>query len=483
MSQVPENIWAIGGWDTSGGAGLTRDAIVASQLSAHCTPLPTLISLQTHDQSYGFESIDTDLFKQQLLCAIKQPPAAIKVGAVADDAHIQTLIELKQRHFPEVPLVWDPVMQTSCGGSFGRLTDTTIAALLQHCTLVTPNLDELYRLADTRCYSTAVKYWQTMGARALLVKSDSACEQSITDTLYTCDITWRYTGERFDVPNVRGTGCTLATSLAVALARNYAIEDAMCLARAWIHNVIANAHTLTSHQALAGPAVCHPAPEYFAQVQRNNPLTVPACRFAALHKPKIGLYPVIDDVGWLPLLIEAGITTVQLRIKHDCDIALRRQIHQAVKLCYASNIQLFINDHWQLAIEAGAFGVHLGQDDLNQANLEAIATAGLRLGVSTHGYAELCRVLPLRPSYIALGHVFATKTKAMPSSPQGTQRLSEYRALCQNIPTVAIGGINLTRLPSVQAAGITNVAVVSAITQAENPAQVISGFQKALYND
>ncbi|MEI8631370.1 thiamine phosphate synthase [Vibrio sp. PP-XX7] len=73
--------------------------------------------------------------------------------------------------------------------------------------------------------------------------------------------------------------------------------------------------------------------------------------------------------------------------------------------------QVFINDYWQLAVEHGAYGVHLGQDDLISADLSRIKTSGLRLGLSTHGYWEIIKVEQLNPSYIALGHIFPTTTK------------------------------------------------------------------------
>ena len=139
--------------------------------------------------------------------------------------------------------------------------------------------------------------------------------------------------------------------------------------------------------------------------------------------------------------------------------------------------QLFINDHWQLALEHNAYGVHLGQDDLEMADLAAIAKAGLRLGISTHGYAELCRVLPLKPSYIALGHIFPTRTKAMPSQPQGTQRLADYQRLCGEIPTVAIGGIALHNIDSVVATGVSSVAVVTAITESTDVPQAVEALK------
>ncbi len=143
-------------------------------------------------------------------------------------------------------------------------------------------------------------------------------------------------------------------------------------------------------------------------------------------------------------------------------------IRDAVELGRRHGARLFINDYWQQAIEAGAWGVHLGQEDMETADLAAIQAAGLRLGISTHGYFELMRARELAPSYMALGHIFPTNTKAMPSRPQGLVRLHRYRALMCDWPTVAIGGINEERVAAVKASGVGSIALVSAITASDD---------------
>lgn len=182
--------------------------------------------------------------------------------------------------------------------------------------------------------------------------------------------------------------------------------------------------------------------------------------------PRLGLYPVVDSVEWIERLLSAGVRTIQLRIKDRSSIDVEPAIVAAIALGKKYAARLFINDYWQLAIEHQAYGVHLGQEDLEVADLQAIQQAGLRLGISTHDDAELDRALALRPSYIALGHIFPTQTKAMPSAPQGISELQRHLARLGEIPTVAIGGISLARAPKVLATGVGSIAVVSAITQA-----------------
>lgn len=181
---------------------------------------------------------------------------------------------------------------------------------------------------------------------------------------------------------------------------------------------------------------------------------------------RLGLYPVVDSVGWISRLLDAGVRTIQLRIKDKRDEEVEADVINAIDIARRYEARLFINDYWRLAIKHRAYGVHLGQEDLDVANLDAIRDAGLRLGLSTHDNMEMDRALTACPSYIALGHVFPTNTKKMPSSPQGLVKLAEHIKTLGDYPTVAIGGISIERVPAVLATGVGSIAVVSAITQA-----------------
>lgn len=181
---------------------------------------------------------------------------------------------------------------------------------------------------------------------------------------------------------------------------------------------------------------------------------------------RLGLYPVVDSVEWIERLLEAGVKTIQLRIKDQRDEEIESDVSAAIALGRRYDARVFINDYWQLAIKHQAYGVHLGQEDLETADLNAIRKAGLRLGVSTHDDMEIDVALAARPSYIALGHVFPTQTKQMPSAPQGLAQLARHIQRLGDYPTVAIGGISLDRAPAVLETGVGSIAVVSAITQA-----------------
>jgi hydroxymethylpyrimidine kinase/phosphomethylpyrimidine kinase/thiamine-phosphate diphosphorylase len=183
-----------------------------------------------------------------------------------------------------------------------------------------------------------------------------------------------------------------------------------------------------------------------------------------------GFYPVVPDADWALRLLDWGVRTLQLRIKDLHGAELAAAIARVSKAAAQAGAQLFINDHWREAIDAGAYGVHLGQEDLQDADLAALRAAGLRLGVSTHTPGELARAHALRPSYIALGPVYATTLKVMPYQPLGLLRLRDWAARCKpRYSTVAIGGISLQRAAGVMACGVDGFAVVSAVTQAADP--------------
>lgn len=199
-------------------------------------------------------------------------------------------------------------------------------------------------------------------------------------------------------------------------------------------------------------------------------------RFPPLKSP-LKFYAVVPTAEWVERMVRAGADTVQLRCKTLYGDELKREIERCVAACRGSRTQLFINDHWREAVAAGAYGVHLGQEDMDTADFAAIAAAGLRLGLSTHSLEEMDRALALHPSYVASGAVFPTATKDMPTAPQGLERLRGQVVRAGGTPVVAIGGITLENAADVLATGVASLAVVSAVTKAENPEAAVKAFQ------
>ena len=195
--------------------------------------------------------------------------------------------------------------------------------------------------------------------------------------------------------------------------------------------------------------------------------------FAPLTHP-IGFYPVVPTAAWVERLLGWGVRTIQLRIKtaDHTTAEISAQIIAAIEAGKAvPGAQVFINDHWQLALAANAYGVHLGQEDLDTADIETLRSADIRLGLSTHTPLELARAKAVQPSYLAIGPIYPTTLKVMPYEPVGLARLAAWAKLATPYPVVAIGGISLERLPGVLACGVNGVAVVSAVTLAAAPRQ------------
>lgn len=180
-------------------------------------------------------------------------------------------------------------------------------------------------------------------------------------------------------------------------------------------------------------------------------------------------YLIVDSAAWIQKLVPCGVRLVQLRVKEKTPAQIRGEIDAAAAACRTAGAQLVVNDYWQAAIDAGCDYIHLGQEDLDTADLPAIRRAGLRLGVSTHDEAELDRALGVDPDYIALGPIYPTILKAMRFGPQGLDKLGVWKRRIGTIPLVGIGGVTLDRVAGVLAAGADSAAVVTDITLAVDP--------------
>jgi thiamine-phosphate pyrophosphorylase len=180
-------------------------------------------------------------------------------------------------------------------------------------------------------------------------------------------------------------------------------------------------------------------------------------------------YPIVDSAAWVERLVGAGARLIQLRMKEQPLAGVRAATRAALTYCAQSGAQLIVNDYWEIAIEEGADFIHLGQTDLDGADMKHIRGQGLRVGISTHDHAELDRALSFDPDYVALGPIYPTILKAMAFAPQGLERIGEWRRLVGRRPLVAIGGISLERAPLCLAAGADSAAVVTDITLNVDP--------------
>jgi thiamine-phosphate pyrophosphorylase len=195
------------------------------------------------------------------------------------------------------------------------------------------------------------------------------------------------------------------------------------------------------------------------------------------------VYPIVDSAAWVRRLLPAGARLVQLRVKDRSDEEVQAETRESQGLCERAGAQLVVNDHWRIALEEGCDFVHLGQGDLDTADVPALRRAGVRIGISTHDDAELARALRFAPDYIALGPIYPTLLKVMTFGPQGLGRIGEWKGRIGAIPLVAIGGITLERLPGVLAAGADSAAVVTDIVRNPQPERHMEAWVRAVSAD
>jgi hydroxymethylpyrimidine kinase/phosphomethylpyrimidine kinase/thiamine-phosphate diphosphorylase len=269
-----------------------------------------------------------------------------------------------------------------------------------------------------------------------------------------------------DTAHAHGTGCTFATGAAAALALGFVEADALVLAK------MATAGALRAGYAAgqgAGPVAARAGfgvdPELLPTMSfgATPPRWLPP-RPSADDPPE--LYAIVDSAVRARQALAAGVRMVQLRIKQSDLRGLREQIGASVVACREFGARLFVNDFWELAIELGADGAHLGQQDLadlGESGRSAVAASDLALGVSSHSLWELARAKALCPDYIACGPVWPTTTKSMPWRTQGLDNLAWWCAMA-GAPVVAIGGILAAQqVRAAAACGAAAVCVVRAL--------------------
>ncbi|AVO42867.1 thiamine phosphate synthase [Simplicispira suum] len=247
-------------------------------------------------------------------------------------------------------------------------------------------------------------------------------------------------------------------ALAACSTLGFIAQDAQVLAHAW--------QARWERTGSSAPDLWPSVAQDFGLQPRPHVAPFAAC------PQQLGLYAVLPDAAWVGRMARAGVPTVQLRFKSDDATAIAHEVRAAVDAVAGTPALLFINDHWREAITAGAYGAHLGQEDLDAlsaAEVQELRASDLRLGVSTHGYAEMLRADAVQPSYIALGAVFPTTLKRMATAPQGVARLQGYAALLRDYPTVAIGGIGAEQFREILDTGVGSVAVVRALVAAQDP--------------
>jgi hydroxymethylpyrimidine kinase/phosphomethylpyrimidine kinase/thiamine-phosphate diphosphorylase len=509
-------IWSIAASNTLGDDGIHADSLTIQDLGGHACQVITAVTKQNAEITADIAPKSSKLMINQLNYFLNGlMPSAIKIGMLINAEQFQlinqwletVLAEHQQKHKLNIPIIWDPAMASASETSLTFVKDKPTVhdylCLAKQVTLITLNEYQLKQLANM-CKSedvssqSAIDYvTDALPTSILVIKGDSDDEYT-TDWLVAKSIahTSAYhkhqrIGFRCNKVNTShnyGSGCTLSSAIATTMALGHPLLDAIAIAKAYGQQGLLNIHGLDKNSGILARKGWPNDLLHFPQILLPKYPCVsmmPSLKFAAIPEP-LQVYTVTQSLNVLEQVLKAGARTVQLRIKFDVVSQDQDQhnkieniIIRAIAFGRQYGAQVFINDHWQLALKHSAFGVHLGQEDLLQADLPQIAEAGLALGLSSHGYFEMLLVQQLSPSYLAIGHIFPKPTKQMPSLPQGLLKLSRYcQLLSGKIPLVAIGGVTMHNLSQLKSTLVNDVAVVRGIELAENPGQSWLAFQQ-----
>jgi len=496
-------MWTISGSDCSGGAGIAADIKTGHALGVEVCHLITANTVQNSEKLLSINPVDSHILQQQLNVLIDdKAPSVIKIGLLANIQQVNwltsALADVKNK-YPCLKVVFDPVGQASVGGAFSQLQREDLSELLALVDVITPNLSEAQQLSNLTSLDPAELAINItkLGVNSVIVKGGHSDDEDKLGQKISQDyclhhfekttISYQLTSPRINSQYSHGGGCSFASALAAFLAQGYLLRDAFTLTKAFINQgLIKSAENNTTEPNYYGafeqtrwPTKADIFPKISADLSQKY-LKLPGFPSLELQGKKLGLYPVVDSLYWLKRLFPLGLEVIQLRLKNKSEEEVELLIAEAVAMSKQYKTRLFINDYWQLAIKHGAYGVHIGQEDLQDADLTSIQQAGLRLGISTHGCYEFLLAQQLQPSYLAIGAIFPTKTKNMTGQIQGVENLKQILQLATDIPVVAIGGISHQRAERVWQTGVDSVAVVTAITESENAEIAVKQFQQIL---
>ncbi|MFD1709467.1 phosphomethylpyrimidine kinase [Ottowia sp. GY511] len=509
-------VWSIAGNDSGGGAGLAADQRAAEAFGVHLCPVVATITAQNSQAVTQVVPVAPEVLDAQLAAlADDLPPTVIKTGLLGGPEQVAVVARwvdrLRERQ-PSVALVVDPVLRSSSGTAFAG--EATLHAyrdlLLPRATLLTPNRREALRLAglpDSTDAPALAAALQALGAASVCVTGgDEGAAQPTwsLDWVQTLLASGWLALPRVATPHTHGTGCTFASSAAAAMALGFVAPDALVLAK------MATTHALRRGYAAgqgAGPVAAAAGfgadPSLTPCMGWGDDYDLDSClrrwdkgqsRISS-ENADLGLYAIVDSAARVQRVLQAGVKTVQLRIKTPGDVdapwftGLETELQTALTACQAASATLVVNDHWRIAhalaqrepSAAPHLALHLGQEDLHTlgtAGRAELAATGLQLGISSHSLWELARARGLHPWYAACGPIWPTLTKDMPWVPQGLDNLAWWVQMA-GAPVVAIGGI-LEHAQAEEAArsGAAGVCIVRGL--GDDPAAQAPGWQAAI---
>jgi len=493
-------IWSIAGTDSGGGAGLAADQRAADAFGVHLCTVVAAVTAQSTTAVTQVQAVAPELLDAQLEALVADlPPRVIKTGLLGSAANARVVarwVDRLREHGP-VQLVIDPVLRASTGAAFAsdELLQAYRDELLPRASVITPNQREAAALFGHGAAGSVPELaaaLQALGAQAVVVTGGDARARGLSlDWLQTPHAHGWLSLPRVDTLNNHGTGCTFATSLAAALALGFVAADATVLAK------MATTHALRHARAVgqgAGPVMARPGfgsdPTLLPRLSLDEQ---PPAGWPMRERARApGVYAIVDSAERVEEVLRAQPTvpTIQLRMKRPPGLdnaawaaRLHRDIERSLRAADAAGATLVVNDHWQLALLAGAQALHLGQEDLfalspeQRDQLQAAREQGVQLGLSSHSLWELCRAAGQQPDLIACGPVWHTTTKDMPWLPQGLDNLAWWAHMAP-APVVGIGGIlEPAQLQAVAAAGAAGGCVVRGL--GENPSATLPAWLSA----
>ncbi|MFG6461216.1 bifunctional hydroxymethylpyrimidine kinase/phosphomethylpyrimidine kinase [Roseateles sp. DXS20W] len=447
-------IWSIAGLDSGGGAGLSADQRAADAMGVHLCPVAAAVTAQNSRAVEAVFPVPAEQLDAQLAALAQDlPPVVVKTGLLGGVAQLRVVTRWvdRLRERGPVALVVDPVLRASTGASFAgdELLQAYRDELLPRATVATPNRREADRLVGEGCPQ---QQSPLLGVQTVCITGGDAAGPLAQDWLHSPQasgwlaLPWRA------ARNNHGTGCCFATALAAALAKGFVPADAAVLAK-----MLTTAGLLPDATPGAGAGPVRPAPGFITEAGLLPGLfDTPPARWPARPDgpPAIeGVYGIADSGAQAAELFDAGLTTVQLRLKRAAGESgaawhtrLAAEVQPARDAARRHGATFIVNDHWRAALALGVDFVHLGQEDLlaldttARADLAQARARGLRLGISSHSLWELARAVAWAPDYVACGPVWPTLTKAMPWRPQGLDNLAWWAAMSP-VPVVGIGGV------------------------------------------
>ncbi len=186
-----------------------------------------------------------------------------------------------------------------------------------------------------------------------------------------------------------------------------------------------------------------------------------------------------DPLAILPAALDAGVDVVQVRIKDLCDRDVHAMTERVVEMCAQTGATCVVDDRLDVALTAGASGVHLGAEDLPVAAARKFAGDGFVIGATVRDPPGAIAAAAAGASYLGVGPSFATATKAGLPAPIGAAGVGAVCAVV-SVPVIAIGGICADRVPALVKAGAHGIAVVDAVSGADDPASAVRELLAAL---